>query len=136
MAEATEIGGVIIPSAIRKAPPAMAGKISHFPQYLRIRAYNDNIPPSPLLSACSVMITYFKVVWKNNVQKIQLKLPKAIASVITLPWKTALRVYRGEVPISPKTIPMAISEPANVIFLWNVAVLCIWMVFRKIEILN
>ncbi len=31
MAEATEIGGVMMPSAIRKAPPAMAGISSQCP---------------------------------------------------------------------------------------------------------
>ena len=61
MAEVTEIGGVIIPSASRVAPPIIAGITVHLPCRLTW-ANNENIPPSPLLSAFSVSNTYFTVV--------------------------------------------------------------------------
>ena len=50
MAEATEIGGVMIPSARRVPAPTIAGKYSHL-RYLRTNANNEKIPPSPRLSA-------------------------------------------------------------------------------------
>ena len=56
-----EIGGVIIPSASNAAPPSMAGITSHF-RCLLTSVYNENIPPSPLLSARSVSMIYLNVV--------------------------------------------------------------------------
>ena len=59
IAEATEMGGVMIPSASKVAAPMMAGIYAFFP-YLLTRANKENIPPSPLLSACKVRIDVFK----------------------------------------------------------------------------
>src|SRR5690606_40611341 len=67
MAEETDMGGVITPSAKRVLPPIIAGMTSHF-AFLRTRVYKAKIPPSPLLSACKVNITYFKVVCRVIVQ--------------------------------------------------------------------
>ena len=74
-AEVIETGGVIMPSARSAAPPSVAGKTSHF-RLLRTSAYKLKIPPSPLLSAFSVKITYFSVVCKLKVQMIQDKEPR------------------------------------------------------------
>src|SRR5207237_80915 len=75
MAEVTEIGGVIIPSANKAAPTIMEGKTNHF-FLLLTSANNENIPPSPLLSALNVRTTYFNVVCRVRVQIIHDKLPK------------------------------------------------------------
>jgi hypothetical protein len=61
IAEVTVIGGVIMPSAKRAAPPIMAGNTNHF-FCRRTSAYKLKIPPSPLLSAFKVRITYLMVV--------------------------------------------------------------------------
>lgn len=61
IAEVTEIGGVIIPSASSAAPPIMAGMTSHF-FCRRTSAKSEKIPPSPRLSACKVSTTYLMVV--------------------------------------------------------------------------
>ena len=61
MAEVTVMGGVIIPSASNAAPPSMAGITSHL-RRRRTNAYKLKIPPSPLLSAFRVRITYLTVV--------------------------------------------------------------------------
>ena len=80
MADATEIGGVIIPSASKVLPPMMAGNINHFILAFLTSAYNAKIPPSPLLSARNVKITYFTVVCKVSVQKIQDSPPKMVSA--------------------------------------------------------
>src|SRR5690242_14759409 len=99
-AEVTEIGGVIIPSASNAAPPSIAGNTSHF--FLRLtRANKEKIPPSPLLSALRVKITYLIVVWRVSVQIISERQPTTSSSVMTLPLVTAFKTYNGEVPISP-----------------------------------
>ena len=61
MAEETEIGGVIIPSANNVVAPKMVG-ITKYLLYLRTNAYNENTPPSPWLSARKVSHTYLMVV--------------------------------------------------------------------------
>ena len=61
IAAVTEMGGVMMPSASRAAPPIMAGITSHFFRRLT-NAYNANVPPSPLLSARNTKITYLMVV--------------------------------------------------------------------------
>jgi hypothetical protein len=61
IADATDIGGVIIPSASNAQPPIIANKYT-FLNLRLTRAYSENIPPSPLLSARSVIITYLIVV--------------------------------------------------------------------------
>ena len=58
MAEETEMGGVIMPSANNAQPPIMAGTIKKGLR-LRTRANKAKIPPSPLLSAFKTMLTYF-----------------------------------------------------------------------------
>ena len=80
------------------------------------------MPPSPLLSARSVIITYFMVVCRVNVHIMQDKTPKTISGVIAalgpvplnMVVKIAFKVYKGEVPISPKTIPKLIKTPPAV----------------------
>ena len=99
-ADETEMGGVIKPSANNVLPPIIAGKISHH-FVLRTRVYKEKIPPSPLLSARSVIITYFNVVRIVNVQNTQLNAPKINCSVIGLSPIIAFNTYNGEVPISP-----------------------------------
>ena len=74
IADVIEMGGVIIPSASNAAPPIMAAITSHF-LLLLTRAYKENIPPSPRLSAFNVRITYLIVVCIVSVQIIQDKLP-------------------------------------------------------------
>ena len=100
MADEMEIGGVMIPSAKRAQPPTTAGITSQ--RALRLTSENkENMPPSPLLSACKVITTYFKVVWSVNVQMINETPPSANVSLIVW-WPTiALKTYKGEVPISP-----------------------------------
>src|SRR4029078_11776106 len=83
-AEVTEMGGVIIPSANNAAPPRLAGINSHLPLLLT-RAYKENIPPSPRLSAFNVRITYFTVVCKVSVQMMRDKEPMTNSLVIVLP---------------------------------------------------
>ena len=58
------------------------------------------------------MITYFKVVCKVSVQKIQEIPPKTISDVIAYCPKIAFITYNGEVPISPKIIPNVTNKPA------------------------
>ena len=82
MAEETVMGGVIIPSAKSAQPPIIAGIISHF-AFLFTKEYKEKIPPSPLLSARSVISTYFRVVCNVKVQKIHDKPPR-IKSVVMI----------------------------------------------------
>ena len=89
-ADVTEMGGVIIPSASNAAPPIIAGATNHF-LLLRTRVYNEKIPPSPLLSAWRVKITYFTVVCNVRVQMIQEIPPKIRSSLITRPLMIALK---------------------------------------------
>ena len=61
---------------------------------------------------------YLNVAMSNKVQITQDKPPRIKASFIFFPppvmaWNT----YNGEVPISPKTIPVLIKIPAKVILL-------------------
>ena len=83
IADVTEIGGVIMPSANNDAPPMIAGNTSHF-FCLRTKAYNEKIPPSPLLSAFKVRITYFTVVCSVSVHMIQDNPPKISSGEIIL----------------------------------------------------
>ncbi|MCY1384946.1 hypothetical protein D9M69_732590 [compost metagenome] len=84
IADVTVILGVMIPSASNAAPPITAGITSHF-AFLRTNEYKEKIPPSPLLSARSVIITYFKVVCKVRVQMIQDNAPKTRSGFINCP---------------------------------------------------
>ena len=100
IAEETEIGGVIIPSASKVAPPIMAGKVNHFAWRLT-NAKRAKIPPSPLLSARKIKMTYFNVVCKVNVQKIQDNPPRTVKELIGLSPMIDCITYNGEVPMSP-----------------------------------
>ena len=71
----------MMPSASRKLAPAMAGYSSHFLPYRRIRAYSARMPPSPLLSARSVMITYLTVVCSVSVQIMHDNAPSTSVSL-------------------------------------------------------
>ena len=118
IAEVTVILGVIIPSARSAAPPIIAGITSHLAFFLT-KENKENIPPSPLLSALSVITTYFIVVCSVKVQIIQESAPKTRSGLITCPLSTtdlkiAFSVYNGEVPISPKTIPKLTRTPPAV----------------------
>ncbi|MND91689.1 hypothetical protein D3C80_838250 [compost metagenome] len=84
------MGGVIIPSAKRAQPPIMAGTTSHFALRLT-NEKSEKIPPSPLLSACNVTITYLSVVCNVNVQKTQEIPPNTKTSLIALPSIMALK---------------------------------------------
>jgi hypothetical protein len=117
LAEETEIGGVIIPSASMEAPPMIAGIASHLMCILRTSAYKEKIPPSPLLSALRVRIMYLKVVCSVSVQNTQEILPKTSNSSMRFSFIMALITYNGEVPISPKIIPRVTSIPAAVTLL-------------------
>lgn len=81
-AEVTETGGVMMPSANNDAPPIVAGNTSHFRRRLT-SAYKLNIPPSPLLSAFRVSITYLSVVCNVSVQIMQDKEPRMSGSFMT-----------------------------------------------------
>ncbi|MNR14792.1 hypothetical protein D3C85_1312860 [compost metagenome] len=118
IAEVTVILGVIIPSASRAQPPTMAGTTSHL-AFLRTSENKEKIPPSPLLSARKVIITYFTVVCRVSVQMIQDNTPSTLVGLIScLPprimVKIAFKVYNGDVPISPNTIPKLIRTPPAV----------------------
>ena len=84
IADETDMGGVIIPSANNVAPPSMAGNTSQGFLLPRTKAYKEKIPPSPLLSARSVTITYFIVVCRVSVQKIRDTPPRMTKSLILL----------------------------------------------------
>ena len=62
IADTTVIDGVIMPSAINVLAPIMAITYSHFFLLFLTKAYKAKIPPSPLLSARKVIMTYFTVV--------------------------------------------------------------------------
>ena len=102
IADETDMGGVIILSASKVAPPSIAGNTSQGFLLPRTKAYNEKIPPSPLLSARRVMITYFIVVCKVSVQKIRETPPRMTISLIAvLAPIMAFITYSGEVPMSP-----------------------------------
>jgi hypothetical protein len=75
IAETMVIAGVMIPSESNVAPPIIANIKAHFALFL-ISANRAKIPPSPLLSALSVIIMYFKVACMVNAQKTQERPPR------------------------------------------------------------
>ena len=81
MAEATEMGGVMMPSASSAAAPMMAGRYSHLMRKCRNRANSARMPPSPRLSALSAMSTYLTVVSSVSVQTMQEMVPRMTSSV-------------------------------------------------------
>ena len=92
----------MIPSARSIEPPNIAIHIKYFFfLFLLIKANKENIPPSPLLSACRVIKTYFIVVNKVIVQKTAETPPKINSLVIICFPIMALITYKGDVPISP-----------------------------------
>src|SRR6188768_4116709 len=84
IADETEMEGVIRPSASKALPPIIAGKASHLYLDFLTRAYNEKIPPSPLLSALNIMITYLTVVTSVIVQKTQETPPKTRSAEMIL----------------------------------------------------
>ena len=94
------MGGVIIPSANKAAPPIIAGITSHLRRRLT-NAKSANIPPSPLLSALNTNHTYFTVVIRVMVQMMSDNVPIISSSLISLSLMMELKTYRGEVPMSP-----------------------------------
>src|SRR3546814_10435022 len=100
MADDTEIGGVIMPSASSAQPPIIAGMTSHLALRL-IRENREKIPPSPLLSAFNVISTYFTVVCRVRVQKTQDNPPSTNCSDMGFSPIMAFMTYKGEVPMSP-----------------------------------
>jgi hypothetical protein len=124
--ETTVIAGVIIPSAKRVAPPIRAKTYTQR-ALLLTSANNEKIPPSPLLSALSVIIIYLTVVWRVRVQMTHEIAPYINSGVIapTAPPTIALITYKGEVPISPYTMPNVITRPEKVSLLILLFPLCL-----------
>ena len=114
-AEETEIGGVMMPSASNAAPPIIAGH-TRFGFLRRINANNEKIPPSPLLSARSVIITYLIVVCNVIVQNTHDRPPNIRFSEMIFEPAIAFITYKGDVPMSPYMIPNDINKPAAVSF--------------------
>ena len=81
------------------------------PQSLReIRASNARLPPSPLLSARMMMVTYFSVTMIIIDQKIRLSTPIDVQLVERQRMMAGEGLAEGvdrEVPMSPKTMPIA-----------------------------
>lgn len=102
-----------MPSASSVAAPMIAGTYAFLPN-LRTRANRENIPPSPLLSACKVRIMYLNVVCKVRVQNTQEIPPYTNKFEMGRSPIIALKTYRGEVPISPYIIPNATNKVAVV----------------------
>lgn len=100
IADETVIGGVIIPSASKAQPPTTAGTNSHL-ALRRTSENKENIPPSPLLSARSVITTYLSVVCRVSVQKIRDMPPKNQIVLIAFDPINEVNTYSGDVPISP-----------------------------------
>ncbi len=73
----------MIPSANKALPPIIAGMINHLILVLFTKAKSAKIPPSPWLSALSVMITYLMVVCSVSVQKTQEIPPKTTSLEIS-----------------------------------------------------
>ena len=67
MADVTEMGGVMMPSASSVPAPIMAGNSSHRPRFFTSEN-NEKMPPSPWLSASSVSMMYLTVVCRVSVQ--------------------------------------------------------------------
>ena len=102
IAEVTVIEGVITPSASKAAPPAIVRSAAQLDFFL-ISAKRAKIPPSPLLSARRVIMTYLIVVCRVSVQNIHDNDPYINSSLIlAFPARIiALIVYKGLVPRSP-----------------------------------
>ena len=91
----------MIPSASNALPPMMVGTMSHFNLSRRTSVYRENIPPSPLLSARNVRMTYFTDVCSVSVQKMQEIPPSTTSASMTCLPTMAFITYSGDVPMSP-----------------------------------
>ena len=68
------------------------------------------MPPSPSLSAFITNKRYLIVTTSTNDQTIRERMPKTLSGVTVNPcdsWKHSRSAYRGLVPMSPYTTPMA-----------------------------
>ena len=88
MAESTEIAGVIIPSPKNSDAPTKPKAIRNIFFWSEIRvvrrfnANSDMIPPSPLLSARMITMTYLKLMVSIMHQKIRDRIPSTEASLM------------------------------------------------------
>ena len=74
------------------------------------------MPPSPLLSARRATHTYLMVVCRVSVQMMQDNAPSMVLSLMVSPvWRMAFITYRGDVPMSPNTMPKVTSNPKKLI---------------------
>lgn len=74
------------------------------------------MPPSPLLSARSATHTYLMVVCRVSVQMMQDNAPSMVLSSMASPvCRMAFITYRGDVPMSPNTMPKVTSNPKKLI---------------------
>ncbi len=124
IAESTEIAGVIMLSPKKSdAPKTPAAASTIFVRRppgtcrRRINAISDMMPPSPSLSARITSMTYVTVTMITTDQKISEMIPNTLSvdaatGCGSLGLKTVWTVYRGLVPMSPKTTPSAPSANA------------------------
>ena len=79
-------------------------------------------PPSPRLSARMITLTYLTVTSAMMDQNTIDRMPKMLSGVMGMGWcplKISFRAYRGLVPMSPKTTPMApITTGARAFWEW------------------
>ena len=75
-----------------------------------VKASRANTPPSPRLSARSMLTRYLKETRKVRLQKISERIPLTFSGVRATRWvpeKHSFKAYRGLVPMSPNTTPSA-----------------------------
>src|SRR5690348_960788 len=117
-ADSTVIDGVITPSPKNNAAPSTAAsttslRVSGCWRVARCAsAIIAMIPPSPLLSARMMKVTYFSATTISNVHSTSDSTPSTLNVVTGMPcWslKASLKVYSGLVPRSPNTTPIAPS---------------------------
>ncbi len=75
-----------------------------------ISASRARLPPSPLLSARMITVTYFSVTMTIIDQNIRLTMPYICSSSSGRRWwpaNVSRIAYSGLVPMSPKTTPIA-----------------------------
>lgn len=75
------------------------------------------MPPSPLLSARVMKVTYLSATTTISDQMITDKIPRILSGVIGAGWgpaKISFIVYSGLALISPNTTPSAVSASAAV----------------------
>src|SRR5206468_6721072 len=123
-ADSTEIAGVITlspkNSEAPKTPSAASIIVVRRPPGTprrRIKVISAMIPPWPSLSARITSVTYVTVTMSVTDQKISETTPKMLSVDTGTGWgslglKTVWTVYRGLVPMSPKTTPRAPTASA------------------------